>query len=117
MAKTKINFDTVRKLARALPGVEESTAYGKAALKVHGKLLACVPTHRTAEPDSIVVRVDPEQCASFLAEAPDIYYLPDHYVGYNCVLVRLAHITPEALRDLIRSAHRFVTRKSARPSR
>jgi hypothetical protein len=112
MAKSKVSLNMVRKLALALPGVKESTAYGKAALKVHGKLLVCEPTHRSAEPDSIVIRIDAEQCASFLAEAPDIYYLPDHYVGYNCVLVRLSHITPEALRDLIRAAHRFVTRKS-----
>jgi hypothetical protein len=30
--------------------VEESTAYGSPALKVRGKLLACVPAHRSAEP-------------------------------------------------------------------
>ena len=117
MTKTKTSFETVRKLALALPGVEESTAYGKAAVKVQGKLLACVPTHRSAEPNSIVIRVDSEQCASLLAEAPDVYYLPDHYLGYNCVLVRLSRITPEALRDLVRTAHRFVTQRSARPSR
>jgi hypothetical protein len=43
MPKSTINFDTVRKIGLALPGVEESTAYGSPALKVHGKLLACVP--------------------------------------------------------------------------
>jgi len=32
--------------------VEESTAYGSPALKVRGKLLACVPVHRSAEPGS-----------------------------------------------------------------
>ena len=26
-------------------------------VKVRGKLLACVPTHRSAEPDSLMVRV------------------------------------------------------------
>jgi hypothetical protein len=45
-----INFDSVRKIGLALPGVEESTAYGSPALKVRGKLLACVPSHRSAEP-------------------------------------------------------------------
>jgi len=58
--------------------------------------------------------VDSEQCAELVSEAPEIYYLPDHYVGYNCVLVRLSGITPEALHDLVRAAHRFVTRKSSR---
>src|SRR5271168_3714589 len=45
---SKIYFDTVRKIALAMPGVAESTAYGSPALKVHGKLLACVPSHRSA---------------------------------------------------------------------
>ena len=58
MASDTINFDTVRKIGLALPGVEESTAYGSPALKVHGKLLACVPSHRSAEPGSLVVRSD-----------------------------------------------------------
>ena len=41
MPKSTISFDTVRKIGLALPGVEESTAYGAPALKVRGKLLAC----------------------------------------------------------------------------
>ena len=44
MARSSINFDTVRKIGLALPGVEESTAFGNPALKLHGKLLACVPS-------------------------------------------------------------------------
>src|ERR1700732_4694664 len=40
MPRSTTNFDTVRKIGLALPGVEESTAYGSPALKVHGKLLA-----------------------------------------------------------------------------
>ncbi len=42
MPRSTTNFDTARKIGLALPGVEESTAYGSPALKVHGKLLACV---------------------------------------------------------------------------
>jgi hypothetical protein len=41
----------VRKIGLALPSVEEGTAYGAPALKVRGKLMACVPTHRSAEPN------------------------------------------------------------------
>jgi hypothetical protein len=49
------NFDTVRNIGPALLGVEESTAYGIPALKVRGKLLACLPANRSAEPASLVV--------------------------------------------------------------
>jgi hypothetical protein len=112
-----ITFDTVRKIGLALPGVEESTAYGSPALKVRGKLLACIPTHRSAEPGSLAVRVDFNDRAELLAEAPDIYYVTDHYIPYESVLVRLSKMNPDALRDLLGMAYKFVTRKAANRSR
>jgi hypothetical protein len=72
MPRSTINFDTVRKIGLALPGVEESTAYGQPALKIRGKLLACVPANRSAEPASLVVRVDFDDRAELLAAAPMI---------------------------------------------
>ena len=109
----RITFETVRKIALALPGIEESTAYGSPALKVHGKLLACIPVHRSAEPDSLVVCVDFSDRAELLAEAPDTYYVTDHYLPYESVLVRLSRAKPDALRDLLRMAYKFVTQKAA----
>jgi hypothetical protein len=102
MPKSKIDFDTVRTIGLALPGVEESTAYGNPALKLNGQLLACVPAHRSAEPGSLVVRVDFEQRAELLAAAPDVYYVTDHYVGYTGVLVRLSRVNPRYATGLIR---------------
>jgi hypothetical protein len=113
MPKITVNFDTVRDIGLKLPGVEQSTAYGAPALKVQGKLLACVPSHRSAEPASLVVRMDFDDRAELLAADPDVYYVTDHYVGYSAVLVRLPRLTPEALRDLLGMAHKFVTRKAA----
>jgi hypothetical protein len=117
MARGKINFDTVRSIALELPGVEDSTAYGNLALKARGKLLACVPTHRSAEPNSLVVRVALDDRAQLLAEAPDVYYVTEHYVGYPTVLVRLSRVDADVLRDLLRMAYKFVTRKAAPRSR
>ena len=109
-----INFDTVQKIGLALPGVEESTAYGKPALKIDGKLLACIPSHWSAEPASLVVRVDFGDRAEMLSAAPDVYYVTEHYVGYNAVLVRLSRVNPDVLRDLLGMAHKFVTRNAVR---
>jgi hypothetical protein len=118
MARSKIDFDTVRKIGLALPGVEDGTAYGNLALKAHGKLLACVPTHRSAEPDSLVVKVDFDDRAELLAAAPDVYYVTEHYVGFPSVLVRLSLVNADVLQDLLGMAYKFVTRKPAtRPSR
>jgi len=116
MPKSAITFDTVRKIGLALPGVEDSTAYGSPALKVRGKLLACVPANRSAEPGSLAVRVDFADRAELLAAVPDVYYVTDHYLNYNAVLVRLSLVTPEILRDLLGMAHKFVTGHDTRPS-
>ena len=113
MPRSKIDFDTVRNIGLALPGVEESTAYGFPALKVRGKLLACVPASRSAEPGSLVVRVDFDDRAELLAAAPDVYYVTDHYVDYNAILVRLSRVNPDMLRDLLGMAYKFVTANAA----
>jgi hypothetical protein len=120
MSERKIDFDTVRRIALSLPGVEESTAYGSPALKVKGQLLACIPTHRSAEPDSVVVRIDFADRDELLAAAPEVYYLKDHYVNYPAILARLPKIHPDALRDLIGMSWRFVTSRKLvkkRPAR
>jgi hypothetical protein len=107
-----IDFDTVRSIGLELPGVEETTAYGSRALRLRGKLLAGIPVNRSAEPGSLMVRVDIRDREHLLAEAPDVYYVTDHYVGYPAVLVRLSRVTPEVLRDLLRMAHKYVSRKT-----
>jgi hypothetical protein len=114
MPRSTINFDTVRKIGLTLPGVEEGTAYGQPALKVHGKLLACLPANPSAEPGSLAVRVDFDDRAELLAEEPDVYYVTDHYVGYAAVLVRLSRVDAGVLRDLLGMAYKFVTRGAAR---
>jgi hypothetical protein len=106
-----IDFDAVRKIGLALPGVEESTAYGAPALKVRGKLLACVPTHRSAEPGSLMVRVDFDDRAELLAAAPNVYYVPDHYLGYSAVLVRLSLVKQGVLRGLARHGPQVCDRR------
>ncbi len=115
MAKSTINFDTVRTIGLTLPGVEVSTAYGSPALKVHGKLLACIAVNRSAEPGSLMLCVDFDDRAELLAADPDLYYVTDHYVG-NAVLVRLSRVNPEVLRDLLGMAYKFVTKATPRSS-
>ena len=83
--------------------------YGSPALKVHGRLLTCLAIHKSAEPASLVVRTDFDERAALLAEEPETYYLTDHYVNHPVVLVRLSRIRADQLRDLLRSALRFIT--------
>src|SRR5436190_19924582 len=57
MPRRKISFDAVRRIAVALPDVEEGTMHGSPAFKVRGKLLACGAIHKSAEPDTLAVRI------------------------------------------------------------
>ena len=111
MPRHPTDFDTVRKLAREIGVVEESTVHGAPSLKVRGKLLACISVHKSAEPGSLVVRIDTDERAKLIASAPDVYYLTDHYVNYPTVLVRLSRIRIDALKDLLGIAWSFAHSK------
>jgi hypothetical protein len=121
----RTGFDRVRAIGRTLPDVEETTTWGSPTLKVRGKMFVCMAVHKSAEPNTLVVRMDFAQRDALVEEDPETYYLKDHYVGYPCVLVRLSKVHPDALRDLVTGAHRFISfttpkRKratSTRPSR
>lgn len=112
MRESKLSFETVRQIGLALPGVQESTAYGMPALKIEGKLLAAIPANRSVEPHSLVVRMSFEDREELLAADPNVYYLTEHYVGYDAVLVRLSCVTSEVLKDLLRTARKHVIRSS-----
>lgn len=109
--REKISFDTVRRIGLALPRVEESTAYGAPALKIAGNLMTCLPTHKSAEPGSLVVLMDFSERDELIAAEPETYYLKDHYLNYPVVLVRMARIDVAVLRDLLGMAWRFVSAK------
>ena len=114
MRQNVVDLETVRKTALALPGVEESTMYGSPAFKLGRKMLACVPTHRSAEPGSLVVSVDIERRSELIAGAPAVYYVTEHYQDHPVVLVRLSKIGVAELRDLLGGAHRMHSSTSRR---
>lgn len=114
MKSSKVSFETVREIGLRLPDAEASTMYGKPALKVGGQMFACLPSHRSAEPDSLVIRVDFEQRAELLAAEPGVYYITDHYKNYPAVLVHLPRVKPDLIKELLGMAHRFVTAEAAR---
>jgi hypothetical protein len=111
MARSRTTLDTAREIARQLPDVEETTTWDSPTFKVRGKMLACIPTNKAAEPDSLLVAIDFDRRAELLEEAPEVYYVPDHYKSYPGVLVRLSKIRRDALEGLLRGAWSFATQK------
>ena len=116
----KNSIKTVESIGRSLPDVELTTSWGQRSLKVRGKMFACMASHKSAEPNTLVVMMDVASRDALIEDDPDTYYLKEHYVNHPCVLVRLSRVPTDALRDLLSGAHRFVsarTRKKAAPRR
>ena len=109
-------FKTVEAIGRTLPDVEVTTTWGQPALKVRGKMFVCIASHKSAEPNSLVVMMDFAERDALVEDDPGTYYLKEHYLNYPCVLVRLTHVRIDALKDLVTSAHRFVNAKMRRTS-
>src|SRR5437867_2101252 len=106
-------FETVRAVGLSLPDVEAATRYdGSSLLKLGGSFMAGMATHPSAEPGSLVVRADLEEREWLLEDAPEIYYVTDYYRRYPVVLVRLARIDREALRDLLSVSRRLTLPKA-----
>ena len=108
MRKTAETFEAVRALAREFPDLRESTMYGSPALKLGRRLVACVAIHRSAEQGSLVVRTDFGQRSALLGDDPETYYVTDHYAKHPVVLVRLARVQHDQLRDLLAAARQCV---------
>ena len=109
----RLTFDRVKKLGLKLPGVVVDKYFGMPALKLDGQMLACMASHKSAEPNTLVVRIDLFERDLRVTNEPDIYYLKPHYVSYPCVLTRLSRIGDPAIRELLESGWRFIKKKKA----
>jgi len=97
-----MTFEAVRKIALALDDVEESTSYGTPAFKVRGALFARLRDDIGA----LVVHMNFDDRQELIAADPETYFITDHYLNYPWILVNLARVHPDAMRDLLRSAWR-----------
>jgi hypothetical protein len=103
-ASRRVTWATVRELALALPGVEESTSYRTPAMKVRGKLIARLKE----DGKTIVVPMTIADRAMRMEADPDVFFVTDHYVPWPYVLVRLAAITRTDLREMLQDAWRMM---------
>ena len=114
MRKAGVNFEAVRAMGREFPDLCEGTMYGSPALKIGKRLVACVAIHRSAESGSLVGRTDFEQRSALVGDDPETYYITEHYAKHPVVLVRLARLHDDQLRDLLAAARQCVLTHAAR---
>jgi hypothetical protein len=108
-------LDDVRRLALALPEVEEGTSYGNLAWKVKGKVFVWERPLRNrdrsdlgaAAPDGTVLAAkvqDEGAKQALLATEPDVVLTTPHFDGYPVVLVRLDAADQALLEELVVAA-------------
>jgi hypothetical protein len=108
-------FAVARTLGLKLAGVEGTTKYdGSPVLQVHGVFMAGLAMHPSAEPDTLVVRMNLDDRALLLDEAPETYYVTPYYQPHPVVLVRLSRVDSAALSDLLSGSRRLALEKTAR---
>lgn len=96
--------DDVRRLALALPETAEKPMYGTPAFYVRRKWFA----RMREEPGVLAVPVPSEEHKlELVAARPDAFFTTPHFDGYAVVLVRLAQVDDEELRELLTDAWRL----------
>jgi len=104
-----MKWDQFVAVACELPEVEESTSYGRPAVKVCGKFMAGYNPKEKA----FVLRIASVEEQDFLIEmAPDIYFITDHYKGYPAVLARPAKLTKSEARGRLLKSWRVQAPKT-----
>jgi hypothetical protein len=106
-------FQRVIEIGRGWPRVEAATRYdGSPQLKVNGCFMAGLAMGQDAEPDTLVIRMNADDRQAMIEDAPDIYYTTDYHRRFPVVLVRLAKVDDEMLRELLAISRRLTLLKT-----
>jgi hypothetical protein len=104
-------WETVWEVLEALPGTEQGLLHENPAVRVRGKLVTYLPDNARSRPagfpdheEFLVVRCDLGERAALLAEDPTTFFVTPHYETYPGVIVRLATVQPDQLRELLTEA-------------
>ena len=74
-------------------------------------------TNPRARADTLVVRMDIDERAFLLEDAPDTYYVTDYYSKYPVVLARLSKFNHDAVDDLLARSRALALEKAPRVRR
>ncbi len=94
------SWDSVLAFALTLPGTEESTSYGKPAVRVRGKAFV----YPGREKGSFAIASPLEEKEFLMETDPDTFWETDHYRDWPAVLVRYGSAERERIEAVIQRA-------------
>lgn len=95
-----MDWDAVAAAGLRMRGVEAGTSYGRPALKLKGKVIACAGR----SDDHFVLMLDVERVAFLCEMEPDLFFQTSHDMGWPAVLVRYAALTSSDLASIVEEA-------------
>jgi hypothetical protein len=110
MPARKLALPTIRRVALALPGVEEGTSYGTPAFRFKGKLIARL--HQDGS--SIMFKLGFEAREHLMRADPETFFITEHYRNYPSVLAHLDRLSARDLSALLERAIENATAKRPR---
>jgi hypothetical protein len=113
------SWDTVCAILAELPGTEPTPPdHRMEGVRVRGKPVAYLPGNARSRPpgagdeeEYAVIRIGYEERAALLQQDPETFIVTPHYQNYPGVIVRLATVPPDQLRELLIEAWRLVAPK------
>lgn len=104
-----VSFPVVRKLALALPGVEERVCHGTPAFYVRKKLFGRLQE----DGETFALAYPKTQRDELIDRAPDVFSVTPHFQNYDYVLASLHAASEATLRERLAGAWRMKASKQA----
>ncbi len=101
-----MTFDEVREIALELPDVTEGITHGSPSFYVGKKFMAV-----RGEGDILIMKSAIVERDLLVQLEPEKYFITDHYVPFDYVLVRMWKVSEDEVRDLFHKAWRQLALK------
>ncbi len=104
--KGGVTFDDVREIALELPDVREGITHGSSSFYLGKKFLGV-----RGEGDILIMKSAIVDRDLLVQLEPEKYFITDHYVPFDYVLVRIDKVDRDEVRDLFHKAWRRLALK------
>jgi hypothetical protein len=105
--KAGVTFDDVREIALELPEVREGITHGSPSFYLGKKFMGVLGDNN----DILIMKSAIVERDLLVQFEPEKYFITDHYVPFDYVLVRMANVDKDEIRDLFHKAWRRLALK------